>query len=169
MKIKTPHNSETEEIPRAVIEQLKQHPEMQKFINDIVMSRLKEQREHQPVPQQDKEAGRDERVLSKNIRSKGNSQVMKSPSDTTIYKPALMKGASESNEIINKISNFVEGIRIQSSSRKQTPDQRGSHKVRDEAARTSKEMGYDASPSTSAEQEAAEKVLIDAEQFKAKL
>ena len=80
-----------------------------------------------------------------------------------------MKGASESNEIINKISNFVEGIRIQSSSRKQTPDQRGSHKVRDEAARTLKEMGYDASPSTSAEQEAAKKVLIDAEQFKAKL
>ena len=40
--------------------------------------------------------------------------LIKSPSDTTIYSPGLRKECSNSDEIsiIDKISNFVESIRI---------------------------------------------------------
>ena len=41
-------------------------------------------------------------------------ETVKSPSDTTIYRPAY-KAQDDSDRIINKISNFVEGIRIESS------------------------------------------------------
>ena len=54
---------------------------------------------------------------------------MKSPSDTTIYRPALMKGM---NEIINKISNFVEQIRIGSSKEVTLADSRGKEEARDD-------------------------------------
>ena len=45
----------------------------------------------------------------------------KSPSDTTIYRPALIRGQQESDQIINKISNFVENIRIETASKSNTP------------------------------------------------
>ena len=41
--------------------------------------------------------------------------IQKSPSDTTIYRPAYLAN-DESEKIINKISNFVEGIRIETNS-----------------------------------------------------
>ena len=47
---------------------------------------------------------------SKAMRGKGkNSEVVKSPSDTTLYRPALQRGGG-GNDILNKISNFVESI-----------------------------------------------------------
>ena len=51
----------------------------------------------------------------------GNS-VIKSPSDTTIYAPALVRGNNDNCEVIEKIANFVESIRFseKSKSRKST-------------------------------------------------
>ena len=40
-----------------------------------------------------------------------NPEQIKSPSDSTLYTPALKKGR-ESNEILNKITNFVESIQL---------------------------------------------------------
>ena len=42
------------------------------------------------------------------------SQVVKSPSDSTLYTPALqkIKEHEAANHIIDKISNFVESIRV---------------------------------------------------------
>ena len=57
-------------------------------------------------------------TVNKTQRGQNNdvSKVMKSPSDTTLYAPAFKKitsqDTSDSNEIIQCISNFVEEIRI---------------------------------------------------------
>ena len=41
-----------------------------------------------------------------------NPEQAKSPSDTTLYTPTLKKGR-DNNEILNKITNFVESIRLE--------------------------------------------------------
>ena len=41
-----------------------------------------------------------------------NNDVVKSPSDTTVYRPALQKG--KESDLLNQISNFVEGIHLES-------------------------------------------------------
>ena len=55
--------------------------------------------------------------MSIEVKSPGNKTTQhgfKSPSDTTIYSPGLRKIASpNSATIIDKISNFVEGIRLE--------------------------------------------------------
>ena len=50
-------------------------------------------------------------VKAKNNRTT-ETQIIKSPSDTTLYKPALQKGRQ--SELINQISNFVKNIRMES-------------------------------------------------------
>ena len=42
----------------------------------------------------------------------GNNNIIKSPSDTTLYTPALRKGI-EANSAVHKISEFVENIRLE--------------------------------------------------------
>ena len=57
------------------------------------------------------------RVMNKNY--KHDHQLIKSPSDTTLYAPALQKGGGD--DAINKISNFVESIRLDKSADRNTP------------------------------------------------
>ena len=48
-----------------------------------------------------------------------NESTIKSPSDTTIYAPALNKGFNnQNNQQINKITNFVESMRVQDDRRR---------------------------------------------------
>ena len=62
----------------------------------------------------------------------GKSPPIKSPSDTTLYTPALKK-IKETDRALDQISNFVEGIRLQNSSRSsrdRRPDRRRSRSSR---------------------------------------
>ena len=100
-----------------------------------------------------------------------HAQVNKSPSDTTIYRPALMKGVNESNDIINKISDFVEGIRI-GGSRQDTPGDKHYGTPRMDAGKSDSMKSWDEpQPSTlqNVSKDTADHILIDAEQYKAKL
>ena len=94
-----------EEIPPEVIEQLKQHPQMQEFIADVVEQKLQE-RSRSSQGTTDMTGG--------SRHHQGNrvtTNQVKSPSDTTLYRPALNKGVTD-NDVINKISNFVENMCI---------------------------------------------------------
>ena len=56
--------------------------------------------------------------------------AIKSPSDTTIYAPALNKLAKQAGteHMIDRISNFVEGIRLETNSSDRNPVNVGSHR-----------------------------------------
>ena len=60
--------------------------------------------------------------LTKNLNNKPTGrELVKSPSDTTLYTPALKQGRgsrSDADWLINQISNFVESIRLETSGRK---------------------------------------------------
>ena len=115
--------------------------------------------------------------------------TQKSPSDTTIYHPAFLRGESQLNDIINKISNFVENIRIKTASKHGSPCSRKADNgkreerrsildrkdpVRDEHncghySKDNRETKNRVEPGTSRAKAGAEQILIDAEQLKAKL
>ena len=92
--------------------------------------------------------------------------LVKSPSDTTIYKSAFKVVTDKANNVIEKISNFVEGMQITSergsSSAAKVPARGGtprSSKQGKDKHQTEIVMGTSA----------AEQVIIDAEQFRAQL
>ena len=85
----------------------------------------------------------------------------RSPSDMTIYKLAFQRLNERSDDVINKISNFVEGIRIASSNEKpRTPS--SAHR-----SKTKSSPGKSECEPTG--RSAAEEVIINAEHFKAQL
>ena len=88
--------------------------------------------------------------------------VAKSPSDTTIYRPAFKKVNESANDVIVKISNFLDGMRIAT---QQTDKQSGNvgTKVTPTPKRSQKER---AEQNPNARDE-AEKVIIEAEQYRA--
>ena len=53
------------------------------------------------------------RSKDKKCKSKANPDQIKSPSDTTLYTPVLKRGLQAKNAI-DRISNFVESMRMQS-------------------------------------------------------
>ena len=94
----------------------------------------------------------------------GQGTPIKSPSDTTIYTPALsrMDPIEGQNHIIDKISNFVEGIRIETDKRRGSP---ASTSVRDKD-RQEATMSRGEQPPEDEEPDRTNKLLIEAEQFK---
>ena len=116
-------STEPEEIPPEVIEQLKANPALQAYFSDMVETSVEAKlKEHERQQSQSRKRQPDKRPGKSPMRGHENINdqrinVQKSPSDTTIYQPALAKGHMETNEVINKISNFVEHIRIGSSKR----------------------------------------------------
>ena len=102
--------------------------------------------------------------------------MVKSPLDTTIYTPALRKVA-EQDIVINQISDFVENIRMESQCNSLASDhQRPSSRVRSEVVRVERGESSSADHHARREREdeqeskeAADKILLDAEQFKASL
>ena len=92
------------------------------------------------------------------FKNTGDRELMKSPSDTTIYAPGLKQNTrrvsgENSQNMIDQISNFVEEIRIQSAAE--------SAKV---GPSTSSETQQ---PKTGQAKEFARDVILEAEQFKA--
>ena len=94
----------------------------------------------------------------------GQGTPIKSPSDTTIYAPALSRTdpIEGHNQIIDKISNFVEGIRIETDKRRGSP---ASTSVRDKD-RQEATMSRGEQPPEDEEPDRTNKLLIEAEQFK---
>ena len=89
--------------------------------------------------------------------------MIKSPSDTTIYAPALMRGKSNNtDEIIDKISDFVEGIQIQGRRDQGSVTPQGRPRTTDSAPRS------DRSAVTQA-RDLAERTIVEAEKFKAQI
>ena len=89
-----------------------------------------------------------------------NGEIIKSPSDTTIYQPALLKQANETNAVISKISNFVENIRLETR-HTATPEDRHrqpqhSRSIPQPQLSTSQEV-----------QDEAEQIILDVEHLKA--
>ena len=141
-----PRNEEEENIPPEVIEKLKSHPIMVKYIGEVVDKRI---------------SHRESELRTQNPQGKHMNKQMnmtKSPSDTTIYRLGLNReSVKESNEIINRISNFVEDIRI-GASKGGTPvdDHRKTRPIE---------------PSTSHEddKDLADKIVLDVERSKARI
>ena len=171
--------SPLEEIPPEVIEQLKSNEALNQYFGTLieagVSARLKEFNQTRPVKKSGKEVV--EKVIDSTNR--GLNEVAKSPSDTTIYRPALKKGLTESNEVINKISNFVEQIRIDSTNKSAagavTPE-RHSRRRGEEEHRSGhnshrscdQRRSRSPSPSTLGRAE-ADKLVLAAEQLKASI
>ena len=94
---------------------LKDDPEVQSMVEEMVKERIAEElKNYEEVFSARSKKGDKESKTPKgnNLR---NSQVVspvKSPSDTTIYRPALHKGEENANQLIKRISDIVENIRM---------------------------------------------------------
>ena len=117
-------------------------PHLKSLLYELVDERVQEQmqvdRDRQSTYETPKDQQRKQNVSKKskgisgvygnipinfdNVHVQDNVHVNKSPSDSTLYTPALKKGV-EVNGIIDRISNFVETIRLESegSNRKNSP------------------------------------------------
>ena len=97
-------------------------------------------------------------------------EFIKSPSDTTLYKPALAKGRN-SSELLNCITNFVENIRIET-----TSGQSSAHSMpirREPACANRQQLNMDEQPQAQSPQphnsgrdEQPRKLLTQAEKYK---
>ena len=112
--------------------QIRQDPEMRSLVAELVHDELHDNGgRSMPKPRKSKgnlvmDSGKaDHRsdhmpmgvaVQNTPVKAKNNrtteTQIIKSPSDTTLYKPALQKGRQ--SELINQISNFVKIIWMES-------------------------------------------------------
>ena len=102
----------------------------------------------------------------------GNNQlprefpIVKSPSDSTLYTPALHKEVAQNNAV-NQISNFVENIRFEqvTSSKTSTPERGRNHQVRSQVVQVRRD---DHSSTRHSEEiqnakQITDKILLDAE------
>ena len=122
--------AEVEEIPPEVIEQLKSNLALKQYIGELVKAgidaRVKLNSANGKKGETD---GITDKFINAEIIVDNNHKnnkvrrdscmtknlIKKSPSDTTIYKQALLKNDSQSNDVINQISNFVENVQINAS------------------------------------------------------
>ena len=167
-RIDAPRYGNEEPIPPEVIEQLKANPILKQYIGDVVKATLDSVK---------KSSG-------ENAASAGNKTntttiaVTKSPSDTTIYRPAILHSMGQSNEAISKISNFVENIRLEASKPNTLEQRRITKPVMaagpsgNQAPRFQPRIDHDR-PKTPDDEEigkaVGDKIVIDGEQLKAHL
>ena len=146
-----------EEIPPEVVEKLKEHPIMQQYIDGVVDAKLRRMEKELMELKRDK----GKRVINHKV---SNAITAKSPSDTTLYKPGLNKESGTTpQDVINKISNFVEEIRIGTS--KQASPSNTTHRSDKAKSRVNE-------PSSSRRDEAkdnADEVVLNAEHLKEKI
>ena len=102
-------------------------------------------------------------VLMSNMeqKRKGVEHIQKSPSDTTIYKPAF-NIVNRQRNAIDQISNFVESIRLESADKR---DNRGRGKSTEPTAKKTPNKAKDNTGAMAV----AEQVILNAEQYKADL
>ena len=99
---------------RSLAEQIREHPEYQHVLDGLVKDRM--ERNSGTARHQDKEFTN----VSRPTETIRNVPLITSLSESTIYAPALNQLNSDSANVIDKISNFVEEVRIETG-RRQTP------------------------------------------------
>ena len=152
-------SEEEEEDPEEQFIKLSKHPRVQKILSDLVDQKV-EQKVAETVGAARKHKDKKKKgKKDKHNKGKSNEQLNKSPSDTTLYRPALRKGV-EQDDIVNRISNFVDSLRGASSSGSvdRTPTVRAADKEDGEQSHH-KAIGP--------ERELAQKIIVEAEKFKA--
>ena len=119
--------------------------------------------------------GNDNNNRCSQVKSPNNNRSqIKSPSDTTLYSPGLRR-INETNIddcMVNKISNFVENIRIRGGSSRASPaeasgDRRGNHTVT--AGSSNRDSRDDPQREILQGERATDQLLLQAEKFKARV
>ena len=183
-----PRKPEDEEIPPEVVEKLKEHLVMQEYIGQVVDKRISKLEEYflahssngkGDTTDANANAGKEGSVDISGLNRSGNHRLKvimtKSPSETTIYKPGLHKDSgSQPEEIINRISNFVEEIRI--GHRKDVTPNRASDNVDKAVIRTDCHQQQQQDCDTErngkrekCEQDSADHVVLEAEQLRVQI
>ena len=174
----------------------KNDPKFRKYLNELIEERVSQ--EKQGNNEQDIAFSTPKVSKQRVIKPIRLSQKVKSPSDTTLYTPAL-KQSKENQNIIDQISNFVEGIRRRSFD--EEDGRQNIQKQKDDSPRVNEERqrgDFSPKPGCSGQQdlrrvidssakrkipdtidreqaelrrarEATDKILVQAEQFKATL
>ena len=132
-------------------EQYACNPEFRSFMDDIVNKRVEDKE------QDDCEVHnyRAKRGMLMNGRHQA-SPVAKSPSDSTLYTPALRQGKVD-NQIINRISNFVDNIRLET----QGSSENSAHK--DQSRKETPTPGHDDEGEISGEESSSGELSEDSE------
>ena len=150
-----------------VIANLSSKDDVKSYIDQLVNERVKNE-----LKKHYKEKNESITPKGKTGKGKGNSEMVKPPSDTTLYAPALKRGFVNDN-IINKISNFVEDIRIEEDRRSGLTEWRSTDPSDHERNKTSDQRKYrenkkpPSSPVKS--KDIADDIILQAEQFKAQV
>ena len=86
------------------------NPEFRQFMDGMVDERIQQNERQSKYGHQAKKNW--ERCNQGRFFANTSSLVVKSPSDSTLYTPALKQGLVD-NQVINRISNFVDNIRLE--------------------------------------------------------
>ena len=92
------------------IAELKDDPDVADYINQLVQQNIRKSLGKDDLMNRDK-VNTDKPSIGREQNCRKET-LIKSPSDTTLYTPALHRGRRENN-MIDKILNFVEGIRLE--------------------------------------------------------
>ena len=118
----------SEEEMKEEVECWKKNPAVREFFWEMFADQFKEREDALIKTVTDKVTNNDQHCMrqsdgegNSNHRVAQNVNAIKSPSDTTVYKPAFQV-SDDSDRVINKISNFVEGIRIESAGSRRPGD-----------------------------------------------
>ena len=110
------------------MEFLEKNPHLGNVFKKLVKQGIQEERREEALKAQhhqgkgksgekstDQNNGRINVTPSRNIRAPQRKELMKLPSDTTLYAPALKKASENkhTDQLMEKISNFVESIRLE--------------------------------------------------------
>ena len=112
----------------------------------------------------DVERGKNNIGSSKRVDEQGPMEIMKSPSDSTLYTPALKKGV-EKDMVIDKISNSVESIRAESEGHRSGSG--GSRRVKRD--RSSEDITLVEGEGLDFAREKAQNAVLEAKRFQAKV
>ena len=141
---------------------------VEKQVNETLQSRgEKNDLFHTP----NKGSGTQRGTPNRENRESGANPMEKSPSNTTIYAPALRlnsKRGGQNSDIIDKISNFVEAIHVETHPRDDRND-RGDEPGPSQARVNSTVVAPQMNPEFEAASGKADKLILDAEKFSAKV
>ena len=169
---------------------LKDDPDFNDFLNVVLDKKLSDKMSEKGKSfKQNTVKGTE--IINTNVNR--NSQPVKSPSDTTLYTPGLSRGLNHDNNAIEKISNFVESIRIDGSAKQNkghgkpyTPDRadraaastsqkgqsrpgNGEVNMITPASSSSRRVIHDATQEENSAEKTADQLLLQAEKFKARV
>ena len=159
---------------------LQEDPQFQDYLLELVDTRIESQGYVKPNGKKDTagtDANRNTRSndLQNNKSGNANVSAMKSPSESTVYAPALNQADQPQSEVIDKISNFVEGIRLETTARSSratpchTPEagSSGQRMVNTGSGNASSNKNDD--PNLGPARVLTDKILLEAEKYKANI